>query len=276
MTTRAARLALTGLLLTGALSACQSEPALESRPAESSPTAAPTSPSDPGQQPPPQPPPLGTVAPVWLGTRVLPRTEEGFGEVRPTPPVMRERRWNTPDPIAPLPGRGFKALVADPAPDDVIARSTWRRGCPVARTDLAWVRMTYWGFDGRRHSGEMLVNSTVAGDVVDVFRELYRTRYPVESMGIERVAELDAPPTGDDNSTGAFVCRPVTGGTAFSQHAYGLAIDLNPFQNPYLRGDVVLPELASAYLDRSWVRPGMVTSGGPVVRAFAAVGWEGR
>ena len=51
-------------------------------------------------------------------------------------------------------------------------------------------------------------------------------------------------------------------------------MDLNPFQNPYRRGDVVLPELASAYLDRDWLRPGMITPDGPAVRAFASVGWE--
>jgi hypothetical protein len=58
-----------------------------------------------------------------------------------------------------------------------------------------------------------------------------------------------------------------------SAHAYGLAIDVNPFLNPYTKGDLVLPELASAYVDRSWRRPGMILRGGPVVRAFAAVGW---
>jgi hypothetical protein len=65
----------------------------------------------------------------------------------------------------------------------------------------------------------------------------------------------------------------VRGATVFSQHAYGLAVDVNPFQNPYLKGDLVLPELASAYRDRSRHRPGMILPGGPVVRAFAAVGW---
>jgi hypothetical protein len=51
-------------------------------------------------------------------------------------------------------------------------------------------------------------------------------------------------------------------------------VDLNPFQNPYHRDDLVLPELASAYLDRDWPRPGMVRPDGPAVRAFASVGWE--
>ena len=168
---------------------------------------------------------------------------------------MRVRQWNTRDSIPALPGTGFRALVADPAPDRVIARSTWRPGCPVDKSDLAWLRVTYWGFDDARHSGEMLVNGSVSGDVVAVFRRLYRDRFPIESMGIARLADLDAPPTGDGNGTGSFACRPIRGGTGYSQHAYGLAVDLNPFQNPYHRGDVVLPELASAYLDRDWLRP---------------------
>jgi hypothetical protein len=187
---------------------------------------------------------------------------------------MRVRHWNTRDSIPALPGTGFRALVADPAPDRVIARSTWRPGCPVGKSDLAWLRVTYWGFDDARHSGEMLVNGSVSGDVVAVFRRLYRDRFPIESMGIARLADLDAPPTGDGNGTGSFACRPIRGGTGYSQHAYGLAVDLNPFQNPYHRGDVVLPELASAYLDRAWLRPGMITADGPAVRAFASIGWE--
>jgi hypothetical protein len=268
------RLPLAGLLLAGVLAACEAEPGAEPQPAPR-PTPSSAAPQQTAPQPAaPQRPAPGTVAPPWLGTRVLPETAEGYGEVRPTPRVMRVRRWNTRDPIAPLPGGGFRAIVADPAPDHVLGRSSWRPGCPVRRDDLAWVRLTYWGFDHDRHSGEMLVNRSVAADLVDVFRKLYRARFPIESMGIARLADLDAPPTGDGNVTGSFACRPVRGGREPSQHAYGLAVDLNPFQNPYRSGDVVLPELASAYLDRGWVRPGMVTPGGPAVRAFASIGWE--
>jgi hypothetical protein len=218
--------------------------------------------------------PRGTVRPAWLGTRTLPRTADGYSEVRRTPRALRLRRWNTRDSVPALPGTGYEAVVTDPAPRGVIDRSTWRPGCPLGRDDLAWVRTTYRGFDEARHSGELLVNGSVAGDVVDVFRRLYRARFPIEAMGIARLGDLDAPPTGDGNVTGSFACRPMRGGTAYSQHAYGLALDLNPFQNPYRRGDVVLPELASAYLARDRVRPGMVTPSGPAVRAFASIGWE--
>ncbi len=235
--------------------------------ASPSPTPSPPAPRASGR------PALGTVPPPWLGTRVLPETPDGFGEVRPTPAELRDRRFTLPDQLAPLPGRAFASVVDTPAPNRVIARSTWKRGCPVAATDLSWVRLSFWGFDARRHTGELLVNNDVADQVVDVFRRLYAARYPIEEMRITRLEELDAPPTGDGNNTGAFACRPTTGGSSYSQHAFGLAIDVNPFHNPYLKDDLVLPELASAYLARTRVRPGMITPDGPVVRAFAGIGW---
>lgn len=217
---------------------------------------------------------LGARPPAWLGTRELPRAQSGYGEVRPTPKVLRNRRWTRPDTVPRLPGHGFAARVVSPAPGTVIERSSWREGCPVAATDLAWIRLTFWGFDAQRHTGELLVHRTVADDIVGVFRTLYRERFPQEQVGIVRSYDPDAAPTGDGNGTGSFVCRPTTGASYFSQHAYGLAIDLNAFQNPYLKNDVVLPELASSYLRRDVVRPGMIVAAGPVIEAFALIGWE--
>ena len=216
---------------------------------------------------------VGTQPPAWLGTRVLPRTAAGFGEVRPTPRQLVQRRFTLPDTVAELPGRGFASRTTTPAPQAVIERSTWVPGCPVAATDLSWVRVSFVGFEGLRHTGELLVNRSAASQVVRVFEQLYAARFPIEEMRITRRAELDAPPTGDGNDTGAYACRATRGSTTYSQHAYGLAIDVNPFQNPYVKGDVVLPELASAYLERDWRRPGMITPDGPVVRAFASIGW---
>jgi len=215
----------------------------------------------------------GTVPPDWLGRRELPLRPDGFGEARPTPPELRTRRFTLPDALDPLPGDGFASRVQR-VPPEVLARSTWRPGCPVTADELRWVRLTFWGFDDARHTGELLLNAAVADDVVAVFLRLYAARFPIEEMRITRHDELDAPPTGDGNNTGAFACRPTVGATTYSQHAYGLAVDLNPFQNPYLKGDLVLPELASAYLDRGDHRPGMVETADVVVSAFAAIGWE--
>ncbi|SFD04929.1 D-alanyl-D-alanine carboxypeptidase [Nocardioides terrae] len=262
------------------LAACSGTPVATS-PTAPPPTvtssATPTPPPSPSPTAPPSSaPPVrpGTVPPPWLGTRVLPTTAGGYGEIRTTPKALRNRRFTLPDTVPMLPGRGFASRVTSPAPADVIARSTWVAGCPVAADDLAWVRLTFWGFDDARHTGELLVNASVADDIAGVFRDLYRAGFPIEEMRITTRAELDAPPTGDGNDTGSFNCRPKAGQTSgFSEHAYGLAIDVNPFQNPYLNGDLVLPELSSAYVDRADARPGMILAGGPVVRAFARIGW---
>ncbi|MFW6031301.1 MAG: M15 family metallopeptidase [Myxococcota bacterium] len=76
------------------------------------------------------------------------------------------------------------------------------------------------------------------------------------------------------NNTSAFNCRRMTSGSRWSEHAYGTAIDVNPIQNPYVRGAVVQPPAGEAYVDRTATRKGMLRAGGPVVGAFAEAGWK--
>jgi D-alanyl-D-alanine carboxypeptidase-like protein len=272
--TAAERAASAALLLT--LAGCSTdapvaEPPLPPSPPASTPTAPPPNPSPtPTATPTPE---SGTVPPSWLGTRPLPLRPDGYGQAQPTPPELDPRRFTLPDQLPALPGTGFASSI-EAVPAEVLARSTWDPGCPVAADELSYVRLAFWGFDDRRHTGELLLNRSVAREVVTVFHRLYDERFPFEQLRITPRSELDAPPTGDGNDTGAFVCRPTTGSAStYSQHAYGLAIDLNPFQNPYVKGDLVLPELASTYLDRDDVRPGMITPDSVVVRAFDEIGW---
>ncbi|WP_285506291.1 M15 family metallopeptidase [Actinokineospora sp. NBRC 105648] len=226
------------------------------------------------------PPPTTTTAttqvqaPGWVvGATPLPLGPDGFGQVLPTPPVLRNRALPTRD-LLPPPADGRYASTVAPVPDAVLRRSTWQAGCPVRREDLRYLTMSFWGFDGKTHTGEMIVNARVADGVTRVFGTLYEIRFPLEEMRVTARPELDLAPTGDGNNTGAFVCRPTVGATTWSAHAYGLAVDVNPFCNPYLKGKLVLPELASSYVDRKNRRPGMLFAGDRVVRAFAAIGWS--
>jgi D-alanyl-D-alanine carboxypeptidase len=214
-----------------------------------------------------------TAAPIWLGTRTLPVGPNGFAAAQDTPPELRNRSIITVDDLPPPADGDFHSTIVA-APASVLARSTWTSSCPVAASDLRYVTVSFRGFDGLAHTGELLVNARAANAMVTVFGKLFAEGYPIEQMRVTSAAELNAPPTGDGNTTADFACRPVRGQTVWSQHAYGLAVDVNPFQNPYHRGDVVLPELASSYLDRADVRAGMILPGGPVVRAFASVGWQ--
>lgn len=210
--------------------------------------------------------------PDWLGARPLPLGPDGHGQVLETPPELVDRRLETIDWLPP-PIDDRYAWSKGPVPAEVLARSSWEQGCPVRMDELAYLTLTHYGFDGRFHTGEMIVNAAVADDVIEVFRRLHDARFPIEQMRVIAAEEIDAPPTGDGNDTTAFVCRPAVDSSAWSQHAYGLAIDINPFHNPYMRGELVLPELASAYLDRDELRPGMIVEGDVVTVAFDEIGW---
>ena len=217
-------------------------------------------------------PPSPYARPDWLGTRLLPLRPDEFGEVQPTPPELIDRALETPDVRPPPAGDEFEWSI-QPVPLDVLLRSTWTLECPVTVEQLAYVTVSHWGFDQEFHTGELLVNAAVAEDMVGVFRRLHEIRFPIEEMRVIRLEEIDAHPTGDWNDTTSFVCRPAVGSANWSQHAFGTAIDINPFHNPYLKGDLVLPELASVYLDRTDQRPGMIAAGDEVVQAFAGIGW---
>lgn len=219
----------------------------------------------------------GSSYSTWrLGAHPLPLRPDGYGEMRPTPPSLRVRRYPTTDLLPPPADGRFHATIG-PITPAIRHRmgETWSPSCPVPLSRLRYLTMSFRGFDGRAHTGEMVVNASAARGVVSVFRRLFAARFPIEEMRLPTTADVEAHPTGDGNNTAGFLCRPMRGSsTVWSAHAYGLAIDLDPFDNPYHKDDVVLPELASAYLDRSWVRPGMVEPGSVAVRAFASIGWS--
>lgn len=152
--------------------------------------------------------------------------------------------------------------------------TSWRAGCPVGPADLREVTVAYWGYDGARHTGRLIVHRTVAADVAAVFRRLYDRRFVIRRIHPVTVFGSDDDRSMAENNTSAFNCRRVTGGTGWSEHAYGTAIDINPIQNPYVRGGTVLPPSGRPWADRSLRVPGMIHANGIVVAAFRDVGWR--
>jgi hypothetical protein len=216
--------------------------------------------------------PAYTARPDWLGTIPLPNAPND-GSPLPTPPELVDRRLPPPPGGLPAPESAEYAFTISPVPADVLARSTWKPECPVAVDDLRYVTLTHWGFDGRLHTGELVVHRTAAEDVAGAFGRLHEMRFPIEEMRVISMADMNALSTGDGNVSSAFVCRKKVSGRSWSEHSYGLALDINPFHNPYLAGTLVVPGLAGSYLDRSDVRPGMIVAGDEVIRTFAEFGW---
>ncbi len=201
------------------------------------PTPSPSATPIPSETPTPTPTPGPAYSDWVVGASPLPLRDDGFGQVRPTPRTLRVRLLPTPDRLPPPDPVRFTAEIA-PVTAALVRRTdlAWRPGCPVDLGDLRILRVGFWGFDDLPHTGELVVNTSVARDVVSVFHRLWDARFPLEDVRLVTQA-------------------------------------VNPFQNPYQRGDLVLPELASAYLDRDWRRPGMIEPAGVVVRAFSAIGW---
>jgi len=145
----------------------------------------------------------------------------------------------------------------------------WHQGCPVPLSGLRVLTVRHWGFDGRAHTGQLIVNGAAARPLARVFRHL-------------RLADVYGPSRGrprDGDLSGSFQCRqavpsPCTGGRgtgSWSMHAYGLAVDLNPVENPYVGCGQSRDPAAQRYRDRSRHRRGMVTP--RVVGAFRSIGW---
>ena len=181
--------------------------------------------------------------------------------------------------LAPAP---FQSSV-DPLPRPVQAQletgGFWHRGCPVPRSDLRLLTVSYRGFDRQVHTGQLVVNQDAAHPLARVFRRLYRLHFPIRHMALD---DFYGPRRGrprDGDVSASFECRqavpsPCTGGRgtgSWSMHAYGLAVDLNPVENPYVGCGQSRDPATKPYRDRSHHRRGMVTR--RVVQAFRSIGW---
>lgn len=140
-------------------------------------------------------------------------------------------------------------LVCD-VDDGVWARmsgKSWRKGCPVGRRDLRYLRLLHRNAKGQTQTGEMVVNKKIAERVTAVFRELYLSNYRIESIFLVDRYGGDDEKSMAANNTSCFNYRRVDGTSKLSRHAYGAAIDINPRYNPYVRGRRVSPDNGAKY-----------------------------
>jgi hypothetical protein len=152
--------------------------------------------------------------------------------------------------------------------------SSWKKGAPIGINDLSYLTVTYYGFDDKPHLGELIVNKSVASEVLDIFKELYKEKYPINKMKlIDDYEAIDEKSMEDDNSS-AFCYREVTDSTKISKHGYGLAIDINPLENPYVKGNIILPDSSKEFLDREKVRKGIIIKEDACYKAFTKRGWS--
>ncbi|CUH91635.1 M15 family metallopeptidase [Herbinix luporum] len=158
---------------------------------------------------------------------------------------------------------------------------SYKENCDIPYSDLRYIRVLHIGFDGLTHIGEMIVNKAIAQDVIDIFWELYSISYPIEKMLLIDDYNADDLESMKDNNSSAFNFRFIEGTSKRSVHSDGLAIDINPLYNPYVRtreGKLeILPENAEEYVDRSIDNIYYIRKDDPCYEAFIKRGftWGG-
>ncbi len=157
---------------------------------------------------------------------------------------------------------------------------TWHAGCPVGRSQLRVVRVNYWGYDGYRYRGEIVLRDSVARRGAGLFASMYRQQLPIWRMyRVDRFGWSAYLHGGNDyrsmraGNTSGFNCRGVTGNPGVpSPHSYGRSIDLNTWENPYRSRRGLVPNSWWQY--HSHPRIAWRSRSHPVVRTMAAYGFR--
>jgi hypothetical protein len=182
-----------------------------------------------------------------------------------------------------MPNANFSSeLLSSSTCQEMKEKKTWQENCPVSLDRLRCVTFAYYDFEGTEHSsGEIVVLDAVAKRTLLIFKQLHSIRFPIaKAYRIEHYKGNDEVSMADNN-TSCFNCREITGGGLPSIHSYGLAIDVNPIQNPFLSIEqsedvlrcplTVMPAAGKEYLNRTNIRPGMAET---IVNVFKKNGFR--
>ncbi len=159
---------------------------------------------------------------------------------------------------------------------------SYRPGCPVGPSALRRISMNYWDYAGSLKRGRLIVRSDAVRDLEYVFAQAFGAGFPIKKMRVSDAYYKQGrrSPTAADRAamqagnTSAFNCRSVVGNpTKRSMHSYGIAIDINTFENPYVTASTYYPRGAGKYLRRTPCRRGMICPGGVVATAMRQRAW---
>lgn len=169
----------------------------------------------------------------------------------------------------------FPVIIDSNMPgDDAIYQNQPQDVVASIQEQLVVVPVRYHGPDGTVHQGQLVVHRMLEDDIREVFDVIEKSNFPVESvLPISHPLIQTKGPYGlspETNNSSGYVWRPRVRSRQLSMHALGLAVDINPRMNPYIKGDFILPP--GATYDPS--NPQTLLRESPVVKAFKKRGWE--
>lgn len=156
---------------------------------------------------------------------------------------------------------------------------SFKADCTVPRDSLRYLRCLHVDKDGHILVGEMVLNTKVADDVLDIFYQLYQNKYPIEKMRLIDYWDADDESAMRDNNTSSFNFRFISHTTKVSKHGKGIAIDINTLYNPYHKTladgtEVIEPATGEPYLDRTKTFDYKIEKGDLCYQLFIAKGFE--
>ena len=210
------------------------------------------------------------------GTPATPTPTQKPDLVSPTPTPIP-----SPTPIIDYSDRFYYIRISSEIQERIIGKSL-PEDAGISIDDLRYCHVMHYGFDGEVHEGELIVNAAIAQDVVDIFKELFDEKYQIEKIRLIDEYGADDETSMEDNNSSAFCYRTIAESTKLSNHALGLAIDINPLYNPYVYtrkdGTIFLqPENAEDYVDRDKDDPRYIKKDDVCYNIFIAHGftWGG-
>ena len=152
--------------------------------------------------------------------------------------------------------RCFTSSNIDKTIFERIKGHSYRNDCTVPLKELRYLRVLHYDADGNIRMGEMICNRAISTDLLNIFRELYNTRYPIERMVLIDEYGADDERSMTANNSTCFNFRAIAGSKKLSNHSLGRAVDINPLYNPHVRRSngritMVNPKAARPYADRS-------------------------
>ena len=171
-------------------------------------------------------------------------------------------------------------FISQPIPEKVQARMAGKSlpaNASVNIEDLRYLTLYHYDFDGHIQKGEMVCNKAIAHDLLVVFSKLFKIAYPINSIRLVDDFNANDEASMEANNTSCFNYRTVAGTTKLSKHAFGLAVDINPLQNPWIPNGKVHPATAVDYVDRTKDFPHKIDKNDACYRLMKAHGftWGG-
>ncbi len=148
----------------------------------------------------------------------------------------------------------YYLFVAQPVPETVKTRMQGHSMPPNATTnfdELRYLTIFHYDFEGNVKKGELVCNKAIAKDLLLIFRALFSRGYPIYSIRLVDDFNADDESSMRANNTSCFNYRNVAGSKTLSRHALGMAVDINPLENPYVKGSFVQPSTATIFVDRN-------------------------